>query len=141
MIDLVCRYLAKIIPKDFWTLKAKNQEQGLHYSQILNSFKFSIIRFIAFYQKIFFTRPLVLKIFKLEGVYMRFHFEIISIRHLDNFLYMFTGNTPKWNSLRVLSHCGPFDRNEISFWVINVSSALPRNEIIRKETYAHANIS
>ena len=120
MIDLVCKYLAKIIPKDFWTLKAKNKNKEFIIPKFLICFKFSIIRFIALYQKIFFTRPLVLKIFKLEGVYMRFHFEIISIRRLDNFLYMFTGNTPKWNSLRVLSHCGPFDRNEISFWVINV---------------------
>ena len=27
-------------------------------------------------------------------------------------------NNPELNSLRVLFHCGHFDRNEISFWVI-----------------------
>ena len=36
-------------------------------------------------------------------------------------------------------HCGHFDREEISFLVINFMLTPPRNESIRKETSAHAN--
>ena len=34
-----------------------------------------------------------------------------------NLLKLITRNTPKWNSLLVLFHCGNFDRKETSFWV------------------------
>ena len=37
---------------------------------------------------------------------------------LVNLLKLFTRNTPIWNSFRALFHCGPFERNEISFSVI-----------------------
>ena len=39
--------------------------------------------------------------------------------------------------VRVLFHCGHFDKSEISFRVIKFISTTP-NKIIRKETSAHA---
>ena len=75
---------------------------------------------------------------------MRFHSgwnEIFSFRCLVNFLQLFTWYKPKWNSLRVLFHCGHFDRNEISLRMINYYGSTTLNEIIWKETSAHAFIS
>ena len=41
------------------------------------------------------------------------------------------------NSLRVLFHCGHFDRNEISFWMIKYNVSTTRNEM---PTHVHQNI-
>ena len=49
----------------------------------------------------------------LEGAYMRFYFgwnEAFSIPCLVNFFYLFTWNTPKWNSLWVFFNYGYFGR-------------------------------
>ena len=53
-------------------------------------------------------------------------------------------SSPKIIISRYETHCGCYFiavKNEISFWVINILLTLPQNAIIRKETFAHANIS
>ena len=92
------------------------------------------------YSCIKFYCPTVRRSWIIEGVYLRCHLgrsEIFSFRCLVNFLSLFTWYKPKWNSLRVLFHCGHFDKNEISFRLIKYHVNTTRNEIIWKETFAH----
>ena len=74
---------------------------------------------------------------------MRLHFgrnEIFSIQCLVNLITVYV-KYPEMKLIAGVISLGHFDRNEISFRIINVMEAVPRNGIILKETSALANIS
>ena len=77
----------------------------------------------------------------LHGISFRAKWNYFILVSGANFLQLFTWCNPKINSLGVLSNCGHFDKNEISFGVIKYRKNSTSNEIIWKETSPHAFIS